>query len=128
MSEKDYEGKCTCGCEHDACDHDDCDCCGEPDIVELLDDSGKKMSFYHLGTIEYKEKYYAAFQAAEEVEGLDEDELVIFEIANADNEDESALLPIEDEALLDEVYEEFCRVMEEDELADEAMELEPDEE
>lgn len=128
MSEKDYEGKCTCGCEHDACDHDDCDCCGEPDIVELLDDSGKKMSFYHLGTIEYEKKYYAAFQAAEEVEGLDEDELVIFEIANADNEDESALLPIEDEALLDEVYEEFCRVMEEDELADEAMELEPDEE
>ncbi|MFQ7078735.1 MAG: hypothetical protein ACLRSW_12795 [Christensenellaceae bacterium] len=37
--------------------------------MELLDDAGRKMSFYHLGTIEYKDKFYAAFQAAE-VEGL----------------------------------------------------------
>ena len=56
---------------------------------------------------------------------MDEDELVIFEVEDA-GEEESSLLPIEDEALLDEVYEEFCRVMEEDDLAEEAMELEPD--
>ena len=113
MSEKELE---HCGCGHEGCEHEDCDCCGEAEVVELLDDAGRKMSFYHLGTIEYKDKFYAAFQAAEEVEGLDEDA----------GEEESSLLPIEDEALLDEVYEEFCRVMEEDDLAEEAMELEPD--
>lgn len=122
MSEKELE---HCGCGHEGCEHEDCDCCGEAEVVELLDDAGRKMSFYHLGTIEYKDKFYAAFQAAEEFEGLDEDELVIFEVEDA-GEEESSLLPIEDEALLDEVYEEFCRVMEEDDLAEEAMELEPD--
>ena len=51
--------------------------------------------------------------------------LVIFELAG-DDEETADLLPVEDEKLLDEVFEEFCRVLEEDELAEEAMSLEPD--
>ena len=43
------------------------------------------------------------------------------------DEGNEVLLPIEDENLLDEVYEEFCRMMDEDELADEAASLEPGE-
>ena len=42
------------------------------------------------------------------------------------DEGNEVLLPVEDEALLDEVYEEFCRIMEDEEYADEAMALEGD--
>lgn len=95
---------CECGeCE------DECEC--ECDIVELKDDSGKTLKFYHLGTIEFKSSYYAAFQPAEEIEGVEADELVIFEVSG-DSDEDSELLPIEDQDLLDEVYEEFCRIME----------------
>ncbi len=93
------------------------------EIVELVDDSGRTLKFYHLATMPYKENWYVFFQPAEEIEGAAEDEVVIFQIAEGE-EGKDTLLPIEDEVLLEEVYEEFCRVMEEEEAADEAMELE----
>ncbi len=136
MSKKEKKD-CACGCgeEHthghcgDGCCEDDCDCecdCGcEEDIVELTTDDGKKLKFYFVGTIEYKGKNYSAFEPAEQIEGIEEDDLVIFELSG-DDEETAELLPIEDEKLLDEVFEEFCRVLEEDELAEEAASLEPD--
>lgn len=132
--------KKTCGCEHDHehcncnhdhdhetcnCEHDHCDCGCEDDIVELTTDDGKKLKFYFVGTIEYKGKNYSAFEPAEIIEGIEEDDLVIFELSG-DDEETADLIPIEDDKLLDEVFEEFCRVLEEDELADEALSLEPD--
>ena len=112
--EKHIHGEdCDCGCcdEHD---HDDCDCCDEEDIVTLTTDDGKKLKFFFVGTIEYKGKNYSAFEPAEEIEGLSEDDLVIFELSG-DDEETADLLPIEDEKLLDEVFEEFCKVLDEDE-------------
>ena len=130
MSDK--EKKCTCGCdEHDhskcECDHDEheCDCGQEDEIVELTTDDGKKLKFYFVGTIEYKGKNYSAFEPAEQIDGIEDDDLIIFELAG-DDEETADLLPVEDEALLDEVFEEFCRLLEEDELADEAMSLDAD--
>ncbi len=120
MSEK--EKKCTCGCDEHGCD------CQEHDFdepIELTTDDGKKYKFYLVGTIEYKGKNYSAFEPAEQIDGIEDDDLIIFELSG-DDEETADLLPIEDEALLDEVFEEFCRVLEEDELAEEAMSLEPD--
>lgn len=124
---------CDCGCEehhhsHDCdCGHEDCDCGCEDfgeDIVELTADDGRKLKFFFVGTIEYKGKNYSAFEPAEEMEGMCEDDLVIFELSG-DDEETAELLPVEDEKLLDEVFEEFCRVLEEDEMAEEAESLEP---
>lgn len=130
MSEK--EKKCTCGCgehecdekkhDHDCCDGD-CDCGCEDEIVELTTEDGKKLKFYFVGTIEYKGKFYSAFEPAEQIDGIEDDDLIIFELSG-DDEETADLLPVEDEALLDEVFEEFCRVLEEDELAEEAENLE----
>lgn len=120
MSEQ--EKKCNCGCDEHG--HDcECDCCEEDEIVELTTDDGKKLKFYFVGTIEYKGKNYSAFEPAEQIDGIEDDDLVIFELAG-DDEETADLLPVEDEALLDEVFEEFCRILEEDELAEEAESLE----
>ncbi|MBQ3493200.1 MAG: DUF1292 domain-containing protein [Clostridia bacterium] len=126
MSEK--EKKCTCGCdehEHDCncnCEEHECDCGCEDDIVELTTEDGKKLKFYFVGTIEYQGKNYSAFEPAEQIDGIEDDDLIIFELAG-DDEETADLLPVEDEALLDAVFEEFCRVLEEDELAEEAEQL-----
>lgn len=123
MSEK--EKKCTCGCDEHECDceHDhECDCGCEEDIVELTTEDGKKLKFYFVGTIEYKGKNYSAFEPAEQIDGIEDDDLIIFELSG-DDEETADLLPVEDDALLDEVFEEFCRVLEEDELAEEAEKL-----
>ncbi len=127
MSEK--EKKCTCGCDEHECDceheheHDcECGCDCDEDIVELTTDDGKKLKFYFVGTIEYQGKLYSAFEPAEQIDGIDDDDLIIFELSG-DDEETADLLPVEDEAILDAVFEEFCKALEEDDLADEAEQL-----
>ncbi|MCQ2399004.1 MAG: DUF1292 domain-containing protein [Clostridia bacterium] len=94
------EENCTCGCE-DGC---------EDEIIELIDDEGKKTKFYLIDVIDFKEKRYVALQAAEEIEGVEDDCVFIYEL----DEENQTIVPVDDEKLLDEVYEEFCRQMEED--------------
>ncbi len=121
MSEK--EKKCTCGCdehEHD-CDCD-CGCDYEDDIVELTTDDGKKLKFYFVGTLEYQGKNYSAFEPAEQIDGIDDDDLIVFELAG-DDEETADLLPVEDEAILDAVFEEFCKALEEEEALEEETDL-----
>ena len=130
MDKENKKHHCDCGCEdhheehcHD--EHCDCGCDCDDEIVELTTDDGKKLKFYFVGTIEYKGKNYSAFEPAEQIDGIEDDDLIIFELSG-DDEETAELLPIEDEGLLNEVFEEFCRVLEEDELAEEAESLEPD--
>lgn len=121
-----HEEHCNCG--HDHHDHCDCGCCDDElneDIIEITADDGRKLKFFLVGTIEYNGKTYAAFEPAEEIEGLTEDSLVIYEVGGNPGDEDAELIEITDEALLEEVFQEFCRVLEEDELAEEAEELEP---
>ena len=109
MEEKDHLHH-DCDCDHD---HEDgCDCgCEDAEIVELTDDNGKVLRFYHIGTLEYEGKPYAFFQAAEEIDGVDPDEVVIFEVS----EEDGGLLPVEDDDLLDKVFNAFIEELDEDE-------------
>ena len=93
------------------------------DIVELTDESGKVMKFFHVGGTQFDEKWYSFFMPAEEIDGLGDEEVVVFE-ASEDEDGKPALLPVEDNALLEAVFEQFCREMEEDASALEAEELE----
>ena len=110
-----HEEGCGCGCE---------DCDEEVNVVELVDDQGKVHKCYHIGTIEYKDGWYAFFQTAEEDREGEEDEVTILQIVGEEGSEE--LVPVEDDKLLDEVFEEFCRIMEEDDDADEASSLDTD--
>lgn len=101
------EGEVGCGCHHHDHDHD------EPvNIVKLIDDEGKPHECLHIATIEWKEKWYAIFQAMEE-DDADEDTVTILQIV--EEGEEERLLPIEEQATLDAVFEEFCRLMDEEE-------------
>ena len=84
----------------------------EENIVQIKSEDGRTFKFYNLGSIEYKGAEYVALTPAEEMEGLEQDELVIYGLEYV-GEEEVELVPIEDQDLLDEVYEEFCRVMDE---------------
>ncbi len=119
MSEK--EKKCNCGCDEHG--HDcECGCEGEDDIVELTTEDGKKLKFYFVGTLEYQGKLYSAFEPAEQIEGIEDDDLIIFELSG-DDEETADLLPVEDEAVLDAVFEEFCKALDEAEELEEQEEL-----
>ncbi len=102
---------------------------GEDNIVELVDEDGNTQRFEHVGTIEYKGEWYCFFTPEKTEENEDDeegDEVAVFHLVG--EEDDERLETIEDDALLDEVFAEFCNQYEEYEGADEAAMLEPDEE
>lgn len=70
-------------------------------IIELVDDEGTVVKFRLLDVTEYKGEKYTLLLAAEPNDDVEEDEVLIFRL----NEEEETLEPIEDEALLEEVFE-----------------------
>lgn len=85
------------------------------DLIELIDDNGKILNFKLLDVTEYKGVKYTFLLAAEPNEEIAEDEVVIFRL----NEEDEVLEPIEDEALLEEVfnfYQQECDEEESDDL------------
>ena len=73
----------------------------EGEVIELVDDDGKVIKFKLLDVTEYKGQKYTLLLAAEPNDEIAEDEVVIFRL----NEAEEVLEPIEDEKLLEEVFE-----------------------
>lgn len=73
----------------------------ESEIIELIDDAGKIIKFKLLDVTEYKGEKYTLLLAAEPGDEIADDEVVIFRL----NEKEETLEPIEDEKLLEEVFE-----------------------
>ncbi|MDE7163183.1 MAG: DUF1292 domain-containing protein [Clostridia bacterium] len=73
----------------------------EEDIIELIDDDDNVIKFRLLDVTEYKGEKYALLLAAEPNDAIAEDEVAIFRY----KEEEQMLEPIEDDALLEEVFE-----------------------
>ena len=83
-------------------------------IVELVDDeTGESVSFEHLATIEYEDKYYIALSEISEEEEA-ECEVFIMEIAE-DEEGNECYIQVEDEAVQQAVFEKFLTLMAEEE-------------
>ena len=76
---------------------------GEEDdgIIELIDEEENIVRFRLLDVTEYKGEKYTLLLAAEPNEDIAEDEVVIFRL----NEEAQTLEPIEDEDLLQEVFD-----------------------
>ncbi len=82
----------------------------EDQIIELVDEENNVVKFRLLDVTEYKGEKYTLLLAAEPNDEVGEDEVVIFRL----NEKEQILEPIEDDNLLQEVFDFY--VNEEDEL------------
>ena len=79
------------------------------DEVELIGEEGDVLKLNHIATVDYKGEKYVFFSPSN---SPDDDEVVIFKIGNESGEE--VLLPIEDDDILEEVYNQFERVYDED--------------
>ena len=70
-------------------------------VIELVDDGGNIIKFRLLDVTEYKGQKYTLLLAAEPNDEIAEDEVIIFRL----NEKDEALEQIEDEALLQEIFD-----------------------
>ena len=83
------------------------------DVVELESEDGETIPFRHVATIDYENGWYVLFSPMQEMEGVGEDEVVIFRL-DTDEKGGDIFVPVEDEAILDAVYDEYVRIMEDE--------------
>ncbi len=76
------------------------------EIVEIVDDEGVLYKYYHLGEINYEGKTYAFFSLAEEVDGMDKDDVYVYEVDGENKE----LIVVEDDELIDELFLNFASI------------------
>ena len=87
----------------------------QDNIVVLKDEEGNEAEFEYLDLVQRGEKEYIVLFPTDQEEDSEEGEVVIFQVV-FDDKGEEEYLPIEDEALLYSVFEEFQqRMAEEDE-------------
>ena len=81
-------------------------------IITLLDEQEKPVRFDLLMTFDYEGKRYAAMLPLDLVEGVGEDEVVLLEIVRG--KEGELYQPIQNPILLDEVFDEFQELFEEE--------------
>lgn len=79
-------------------------------VVELVDENGENAQFEHLMTLEYEGSNYIVLYPLDEVEGVDEDEVMIMRVQPEGDED--TYYPVEDPATLEEVFSIFLEALE----------------
>jgi uncharacterized protein YrzB (UPF0473 family) len=83
----------------------------EDEVVTLTDDDGNDVDFYVLAELDYKDKWYIYLEPVELNEEYQEGEIIIFELGE-NEEGEEVFIPINDEKLLQEVFELFIKEIE----------------
>lgn len=82
----------------------------EDEVITLYDDDNKPVKFYEVACIEYKGDFYALMQPVEPMEGLGEDEALIFKVREED-EDNDVFEPVTDENVLEAVFNEYLNAV-----------------
>ena len=87
-------------------------------IVELVDDEGKNVKFEFLMALEHEGAEYILLTPAEEIDGVDEDEVVILKV-DTDDKGEDVYVTIDDEDLMETLFEKYLKMVESEEDEDE---------
>lgn len=86
----------------------------QEDTVVLLDEDGRETEFEHILTLVYEGERYVALSPVEEDASFDaesEREVIMLKIVNKDGED--TYCSIDNEVLLNEVFDAFLELMDE---------------
>jgi hypothetical protein len=85
----------------------------EDDIIVLYnEETDKDEEFYELATLDVDGKWYIVMKPVEQLPDIADDEVLIYEIIE-DKEGNSNFAPIEDDAILEKVFNEFIAMLEE---------------
>ena len=79
-------------------------------FITLTDDNGEDISFEVLDVIDYKEREFAVLLPFEDTE----EDVVILEVIPGEDEETDDFISVEDDEILNEVFEEFLKRCEEE--------------
>lgn len=85
---------------------------GDDDIVTLQTADGEEIDFIEIAGIAHKGKFYAILQPVELLEGMADDEALVFKVTRGkDGEDKFEI--VVDDDIIDAVFAEYNRLMDE---------------
>ncbi len=84
----------------------------DDDVVTLLTADGQEVDFIEIAGIAYKGNYYVILQPVELLEGMSDDEALVFRVSR--NKDGADKFEIElDDEIIDVVFEEYNKLLDE---------------
>ena len=81
----------------------------EDDIVTLLSANGEEVDFIEIAGIAYRGRFYAILQPVELLEGMGDDEALVFEVTRAADGSDSFNIVLDDE-VIDAVFMEYNKL------------------
>lgn len=79
----------------------------EDNMIILNDENGEEVKFEFLDIVELEGEDYVVLLPAEETDSEEAGEVVILKIEDTDSEDEESYVSVEDEEILNTVFEKF---------------------
>ena len=82
----------------------------EDDIVTLTSEDGEEIDFIEIAGIAHEGKFYAILQPVELLEGMEEDEALVFEVSK-DEEDNDKFSIVVDDVIIDAVFAQYNELL-----------------
>ena len=83
------------------------------DIVTLTTADGDEVDFVEIAGIAYRDRFYAILQPVELLDGMEEDEALVFLITPGDDDNDKFEIVMDDE-IIDGVFAEYYRLLDEE--------------
>ena len=83
----------------------------DDDIITLLSDDGEEIDFIEVAGIAYRGNFYTILQPVELLEGMDEDEALVFKVVRGKEGEDKFEIELDD-AIIDAVFEEYNKLLE----------------
>ena len=77
--------------------------------IKLYDEKNNCVEFEQVAIIPIDEKIYAILRPVSGIEGIGEDEALVFGIEEVDDED--CLIVVDDDAIVDQVFEQYYKLL-----------------
>ena len=82
------------------------------DNIKLYNEDNQEVEFEQIALVPIEEKTYAILKPVANMEGIAEDEALVFVIDEIDEED--CLVIVEDDSIVDKVFEEYYKMLKEE--------------
>lgn len=84
----------------------------DDDIVTLTSADGEEIDFVEIAGIAHKGNFYAILQPVELLDGMDDDEALVFKVTRDKNDEEHFEIELDDD-IIDAVFAEYNRLLDE---------------
>ncbi len=89
----------------------------EDDVVTLVSANGEEIDFVEIAGIAYRGNFYAILQPVELLEGMEEDEALVFKVTRGKDGEDNFEVELDD-TVIDAVFAEYNRLLSEVETQD----------